>query len=74
MKTTNSIVWDHRGRVPEGGKGQLADKNKYIKMLERRVSELEAMQQYSDGQDIIRKHPFPIGVADKRDEQPSTHV
>ena len=23
MKTTNSIVWDHRGRVPEGGKGQL---------------------------------------------------
>ena len=23
MKITNSIVWDHRGRVPEGGKGQL---------------------------------------------------
>ena len=23
MKTTNAIVWDHRGRVPEGGKGQL---------------------------------------------------
>ena len=23
MKVTNSIVWDHRGRVPEGGKGQL---------------------------------------------------
>ena len=22
-KITNSIVWDHRGRVPEGGKGQL---------------------------------------------------
>lgn len=23
MKITNAIVWDHRGRVPEGGKGQL---------------------------------------------------
>lgn len=23
MKVTNSIVWDHRGRVPEGGKGQV---------------------------------------------------
>ena len=23
MKKTTSIVWDHRGRVPEGGKGQL---------------------------------------------------
>ena len=23
MKTTNSIVWDHRGRVAEGGKGQI---------------------------------------------------
>lgn len=23
MKITNSIVWDHRGRVPEGGKGQV---------------------------------------------------
>lgn len=23
MKITNGIVWDHRGRVPEGGKGQL---------------------------------------------------
>ena len=23
MKTTNSLVWDHRGRVPEGGNGQL---------------------------------------------------
>lgn len=23
MKITNSIVWDHRGRVPDGGKGQL---------------------------------------------------
>ena len=22
-KITNSIVWDHRGRVPDGGKGQL---------------------------------------------------
>ena len=53
---------------------QLEEKKKYIKVLERRVAELEAMQQYSDGQDIIRKHPFPIGVADKRDEQPSTHV
>ena len=23
MKITNSIVWDHRGRVPSGGKGQI---------------------------------------------------
>ena len=23
MKITNAIVWDHRGRVPKGGKGQL---------------------------------------------------
>lgn len=23
MKITNAITWDHRGRVPEGGKGQL---------------------------------------------------
>ena len=23
MKVTNSIVWDHRGRVPNGGKGQI---------------------------------------------------
>ena len=23
MKITNGITWDHRGRVPEGGKGQL---------------------------------------------------
>ena len=23
MKVTNSIIWDHRGRVPEGGKGQV---------------------------------------------------
>ena len=23
MKITNAIVWDHRGRVPEGGKGQI---------------------------------------------------
>ena len=23
MKITNSIVWDHRGRVPQGGKGQI---------------------------------------------------
>lgn len=23
MKITNAIVWDHRGRVPDGGKGQL---------------------------------------------------
>ena len=54
--------------------GQLADKNKYIKMLERRVAELEAAQQFTDAQDVINNHPFPIGVADKRDEQPSTHV
>ena len=23
MKVTNSIVWDHRCRVPKGGKGQV---------------------------------------------------
>ena len=23
MKITNAIVWDHRGRVPKGGVGQL---------------------------------------------------
>ena len=23
MKITNAIVWDHRGRTPKGGKGQL---------------------------------------------------
>ena len=23
MKYTNAIVWDHRGRVPKGGKGQV---------------------------------------------------
>ena len=23
MKITNAIIWDHRGRVPEGGKGQV---------------------------------------------------
>ena len=47
---------------------QLEDKEKYIKLLERRVAELESAQQYSDGQEIIKKHPFPIGVAESRNK------
>ena len=44
---------------------QLSDKDKMINMLEKRVAELEARQQQSD---IIRKHPFPVGVADGQKE------
>ena len=47
---------------------QLADKQKIIDMLEKRVAELESMQQLSDGQSVLRKHPFPIGVADGQKE------
>lgn len=47
---------------------QIADKDKYIKVLEKRIAELEAQQQ--DAKDILRKHPFPIGVADKDKTEP----
>ena len=52
---------------------QLADKNKIINMLEKRVAELESIQQQSDGQDVLRKHPFPVGVAEKQEAE-STRV
>ena len=42
----------------------IADKQKLINMLENRVAELESVQQYSDGEDFIRRHPFPIGSAE----------
>lgn len=44
---------------------QVAEKEKYIKLLELRVTELEATQQFQEGQEIIRKHPFPVGVAEQ---------
>lgn len=43
---------------------KLKDKDDYIKLLENRVSDLESKQKFSDGEEIIRKHPFEIGVAD----------
>lgn len=39
---------------------RIEEKDKYIAVLERRISELEAQ----DGQEILRKHPFPVAVAD----------
>ena len=48
---------------------QLADKDKIINMLEKRVAELESIQQQSDGQDVLRKHPFPVGVAEKQETE-----
>lgn len=50
----------------------ISDKQKIIEMLEKRVSELES-KLLTDGQDVLHKHPFPVGVAE-RDERKSTHV
>ena len=51
---------------------QLADKERTIRLLEQKIEILEAMQ-HIDTENPLRT-PFPVGVADKRDDQPSTHV
>ena len=51
---------------------QLADKKRIIELLEQKIEALEAMQ-HIDASDMLRNHPFPIGVADK-DELPRAHV
>ena len=43
---------------------QVADKDQEIATLKARVKELEAIIKNQSADDILKKHPFPIGVAD----------
>ena len=43
---------------------QVADKNQEIATLKARIKELEAIIRNQSAEDILHKHPFPIGVAD----------
>ena len=43
---------------------QVADKDQEIATLKARVKELEAIIRNQSADDILKKHPFPIGVAD----------
>lgn len=52
--------------------GQLAEKEKYIKLLEQKIELLEAMQ-HIDAGDIIHS-PFPVGVADSGETTSSEYV
>ena len=52
--------------------GQLADKDKYIKLLEQKIEVLEAMQ-HIDAGDILHS-PFPVGVADSGETKHSEYT
>ena len=43
---------------------QLKDKKEIIKLQKQRIEELESKQQVYESQEILERHPFPIGVAD----------
>ena len=43
---------------------QVADKNQEIATLKTRINELEAIIRNQSSDDILKNHPFPIGVAD----------
>lgn len=43
---------------------QVADKNQEIATLKARIKELEEIIRNQSAEDILHKHPFPIGVAD----------
>lgn len=49
---------------------QLADKDRIIKLLEQKIEYLEAME-HIDSDDIVRKHPFPVGAAEDVKIQPN---
>ena len=49
----------------------IAANNKIIRLLEQRVEYLESMQQIKDTDDPLHDYPFPIGVADQDDINPS---
>lgn len=49
---------------------QLEDKEKIIKLLEQKIEYLEAME-HIDSDDIVRKHPFPVGAAEDMKIQPN---
>ena len=51
----------------ESLKDQLEDKKRIIKLLEQKIEYLEAMQ-HIDSDDLLKNHPFPVGVADKEDQ------
>lgn len=52
--------------------GQLADKDRYIKLLEQKIEVLEAMQ-HIDAGDILHS-PFPVGVADSGETALSEYI
>ena len=52
--------------------GQLAEKEKYIKLLEQKIEVLEAMQHIDAGEILIS--PFPVGVADSGETVSSEYV
>ena len=52
--------------------GQLADKDKYIKLLEQKIEVLEAMQ-HIDAGDILHS-PFPVGVVDSGETKHSEYT
>lgn len=51
---------------------QLADKERIIKLLEQKIEMLEAMQ-HIDAGDLLRS-PFPIGVAEPKEQKDSLRV
>ena len=53
-------------------KGQIEEKDKRIKLLEQKIELLEAMQHIDAGNPL--NSPFPIGVAEPKEQKDSLHV
>ena len=53
--------------------GQIAEKDKRIKLLEEKIEFLEAMQ-HIDASDLLKKYPFEMGVADRNNKKGQSHV
>ena len=51
---------------------QIADKNHIIRLLEQKIEILEAMQ-HIDAENPLRS-PFPVGVAEQKEQKDSLHV
>ena len=53
--------------------GQIAEKDKRIKLLEEKIEFLEAMQ-HIDASDSLKKYPFEMGVADRNNKKEQAHI